>query len=158
MKPRDFEGTNLEYLQLLVNEVFPIIKSENLAKRIDIFTEKSAFSIEESRAYLQKAKENGFEITVHADQFTPGASVMAVEFGAMSADHLEFSDENDIRALSAAIRWQPRFRCIHRIGHAVCACQKTARFGRLSCDCIRLESGFSANGRSAHPGFDFGNF
>lgn len=102
MKPRDFEGTNLEYLQLLVNEVFPIIKSENLAKRIDIFTEKSAFSIEESRAYLQKAKENGFEITVHADQFTPGASVMAVEFGAMSADHLEFSDENDIRALSGS--------------------------------------------------------
>lgn len=102
MKPRDFEGTNLEYLQLLVNEVFPVIKSENLAKRIDIFTEKSAFSIEESKVYLQKAKENGFEITVHADQFTPGASVMAVEFGAMSADHLEFSDENDIRALAGS--------------------------------------------------------
>lgn len=102
MKPRDFEGTNLKYLQLLVNEVFPIIKSENLAKRIDIFTEKSAFSIEESKVYLQKAKENGFEITVHADQFTPGASVMAVEFGAMSADHLEFSDENDIRALAGS--------------------------------------------------------
>lgn len=102
MKPRDFEGTNLEYLQLLVNEVFPVIKSENLAKRIDIFTEKSAFSIEESRVYLQKAKENGLEITVHADQFTPGASVMAVEFGAMSADHLEFSDENDIRALAGS--------------------------------------------------------
>lgn len=102
MKPRDFEGTNLEYLQLLVNEVFPIIKSENLAKRIDIFTEKSAFSIEESRVYLQKAKENGFEITVHADQFTPGASVMAVEFGAVSADHLEFSDENDIKALATS--------------------------------------------------------
>lgn len=102
MKPRDFEGTNLEYLQLLVNEVFPIIKSENLAKRIDIFTEKSAFSIEESRVYLQKAKENGFEITVHADQFTPGVGVMAVEFGAMSADHLEFSDENDIRALAGS--------------------------------------------------------
>jgi len=102
MKPRDFEGTNLEYLQLLVDEVFPIIKSENLAKRIDIFTEKSAFSIEESRVYLQKAKENGFEITVHADQFTPGVGVMAVEFGAMSADHLEFSDENDIRALAGS--------------------------------------------------------
>lgn len=102
MKPRDFEGSNSEYLQLLVDQVFPIIKSENLAKRIDIFTERSAFSIEESKIYLQKAKENGFEITVHADQFTPGASVMAVEFGAMSADHLEFSDDNDIRALAGS--------------------------------------------------------
>jgi len=102
MKPRDFEGTALEYLQLLTDEVFPVIKSENLAKRIDIFTEKSAFSIEESRLYLQKAKANGFEITVHADQFTPGASVMAVEFGAVSADHLEFSDEKDILALGGS--------------------------------------------------------
>lgn len=102
MKPRDFEGSNSEYLQLLVDEVFPLIKSKNLTKRVDIFTEKSAFSIEESKIYLQKAKENGFEITVHADQFTPGASVMAVEFGAVSADHLEFSDENDIKALATS--------------------------------------------------------
>lgn len=102
MKARDFEGTNSEYLEMLVNEVFPVIQSKNLAKRVDIFTERSAFSIEESKVYLQKAKENGFEITVHADQFTPGASVMAVELGAVSADHLEFSDENDIRALTGS--------------------------------------------------------
>src|SRR5690606_5524443 len=100
MKPRDFEGSNSEYLELLVNEIFPILKEEKLANRIDIFTEKSAFSVEESRIYLQKAKENGFEITIHADQFTPGGSHLAVEFGALSADHLEFSGENEIKALA----------------------------------------------------------
>lgn len=100
MKPRDFEGSNSEYLDLLVNEVFPVLKEKKLANRIDIFTEKSAFSVEESRFYLQKAKESGFEITIHADQFTPGGSLLAVEFAALSADHLEFSSEKEIQALA----------------------------------------------------------
>lgn len=99
-RPKDFEGNNAAYLEMLVREVFPLIKAENLAERVDIFTEKSAFTIEESKIYLQKAKENGFQITVHADQFTPGASIMAVELGAVSADHLEFSGEKEIRALA----------------------------------------------------------
>lgn len=100
MKPRDFEGSNAEYLELLVDEIFPILKEKNLANRVDIFTEKSAFSVEESRVYLQKAKEQGFEITIHADQFTPGGSLLAVEFGALSADHLEFSGEEEIKLLA----------------------------------------------------------
>lgn len=100
MKPRDFEGSNTEYLELLVNKIFPILKEKNLANRVDIFTEKSAFSVEESRVYLQKAKEQGFEITIHADQFTPGGSLLAVEFGALSADHLEFSGEEEIKLLA----------------------------------------------------------
>ncbi len=100
MKPRDYDGSNAEYLESLVNEIFPVLKEKNLANRIDIFTEKSAFSVEESRIYLKKAKEQGFEITIHADQFTPGGSHLAVEFGAVSADHLEFSGEEEIRLLA----------------------------------------------------------
>src|SRR5690606_41557338 len=81
MKPRDFKGSDAEYLQLLVDEVFPIIQENACASRVDIFTEQTAFSIEDSREYLQKAKEFGFELTVHADQFTAGSSIMAVELG-----------------------------------------------------------------------------
>lgn len=100
MKPRDFEGSNIEYLQMLVDEVFPVLKNKNLAQRVDIFTEQSAFSIDESKIYLEQAKAQGFELTVHADQFTAGASLMAVELGALSADHLEFSGEKEIQALA----------------------------------------------------------
>jgi imidazolonepropionase len=100
MKPKDFSGSNSEYLERLIQEVFPVLKSDNLAKRVDIFTEQSAFSVEESRVYLQEAKNQGFEITVHADQFTPGGSNLAVEFGALSADHLEFSGEEEIKKLA----------------------------------------------------------
>lgn len=100
MKPRDFKGSDAEYLQLLVDEVFPIIQENAWANRVDIFTEQTAFSIEDSREYLQKAKEFGFELTVHADQFTAGSSIMAVELGALSVDHLEFSGEKEIKAIA----------------------------------------------------------
>ena len=102
LKPRDFDGDNVEYLQYILNEILPKVKEENLAKRVDIFIEKSAFQPEESRNFLMKAKEMGFEITVHADQFTPGSSRIAVEVGAKSADHLEATADEDIDFIASS--------------------------------------------------------
>lgn len=98
VKPRDFSGSGSDYLGHLIEKLLPKIKK--LTNRIDIFTEKSAFELEESVIYLQKAIELGFKITVHADQFTAGSSQMAVKLGALSADHLEASNEKDIKILS----------------------------------------------------------
>lgn len=100
LKPRDFEGDNKEYLNYIVKEILPKVKEEDLAKRVDIFIEKSAFQPEESKEFLLKTKELGFEITVHADQFTPGSSRIAVEVGAQSADHLEATIDEDIEFLA----------------------------------------------------------
>ena len=100
LKPKDFEGTNEEYLKFILTEILPKVKEEKLSKRIDIFIEKSAFQPEESKAFLLKAKELGFEITVHADQFTPGSSRIAVEVGAKSADHLEATIDEDLEFLA----------------------------------------------------------
>ena len=100
LKPREFEGNNEEYLQYIVDEILPKVKEENLAKRVDIFIEKSAFQPEESRKFLEKAQALGFEITVHADQFTAGSSRIAVEVDAVSADHLEATIDEDIQYLA----------------------------------------------------------
>ena len=100
LKPKDFEGTSSAYLQYILTEILPKVKQENLAKRVDVFIEKSAFQPEESRKFLEKAKEMGFEITVHADQFTAGSSRIAVEVGAFSADHLEATIEEDLEYLA----------------------------------------------------------
>ena len=100
LKPKDFEGTSSAYLQYILTEILPKVKQENLSKRVDIFIEKSAFQPEESRKFLEKAKEMGFEITVHADQFTAGSSRIAVEVGAVSADHLEATIDEDIEFLA----------------------------------------------------------
>jgi len=100
LKPKDFEGTSQEYLNYIIGEILPKVKEENLANRVDIFIEKSAFQPEESKDFLIKAREMGFQITVHADQFTAGSSRIAVEVGAKSADHLEATIDEDIEFLA----------------------------------------------------------
>ncbi len=100
MKPRDFSRTNSEYLKIIGEELFPILKKENLTHRIDAFVEKSAFSPEEIAPFFKKAAEFGFDITVHADQFSVGGSKVAVAFGARSADHLEASGDVEIQLLA----------------------------------------------------------
>ncbi|MFC0343476.1 imidazolonepropionase [Epilithonimonas hispanica] len=100
LKPKDFEGTSEEYLNYILDEILPKVKEENLANRVDIFIEKSAFQPEESKVFLEKAKELGFQITVHADQFSAGSSRIAVEVGAKSADHLEATIDEDIEFLA----------------------------------------------------------
>ena len=102
LKPRDFEGSSEVYLEYILNDILPIVKAEDLAHRVDIFIEKSAFLPDESKAFLLKAKEMGFKITVHADQFTPGSSRIAVEVGALSADHLEATSADDIQFLASS--------------------------------------------------------
>ena len=100
IKPKDFEGSQEAYLAWITAELLPQIRTEQLSQRVDIFVEQSAFGLAESRQFLQKAKALGFDLTVHADQFTAGSSTLAVEMGALSADHLEASTEKEIYALA----------------------------------------------------------
>jgi imidazolonepropionase len=98
--PKDFNGGAEDYLACILNDLLPVIKKEKLAARVDIFIEDSAFDKGSAMCYLTKAKQMGFGITVHADQFTTGASEVAVKVGALSADHLEASGEYEINLLA----------------------------------------------------------
>ena len=100
LKPKDFNGSNEAYLNYLVTNLFPVLQSENLTNRIDAFVESSAFSVDEIAPYLQAAKALNFDITIHADQFTTGGSEVALQYGALSADHLEASGDKEIEALA----------------------------------------------------------
>jgi imidazolonepropionase len=100
IKPKDFEGTQAEYLELIGKELLPIIKKEGLAKRVDIFIEEGAFKAERAIPYLERAKSLEFDITVHGDQFTSGGSTVAVEAGAVSVDHLEATKDRDIKMIA----------------------------------------------------------
>lgn len=101
-KPRDFNGTTEEYLDLIVRELLPVVRAEGLSERVDIFIEESAFSVPESTKFLQQAKAMGFTLTVHADQFSTGGSEVAIQLGAVSADHLEASTEAEIARFSGS--------------------------------------------------------
>ncbi|WP_281542190.1 imidazolonepropionase [Maribacter aestuarii] len=100
MVPRDYNGSAEDYLEEISTNLFPVLKSEKLTNRVDAFIEESAFSAKQIAPYFKKAKEMGFDITVHADQFSTGGSKVAVDFGAISADHLEASTDSEIALLA----------------------------------------------------------
>jgi len=100
MLPKDFDGSHEQYLSQISEILFPILKEEGLANRIDAFIEESAFSAEQIAPYFEKAKAMGFDITVHADQFSTSGSQVAVDFNAISADHLEASTAQEIALLA----------------------------------------------------------
>ncbi|MBC5991295.1 imidazolonepropionase [Pontibacter cellulosilyticus] len=101
MRPPEFTSSTA-YLQTILEELLPVLKEQNLAKRVDIFVEDTAFTEQEAIEFLLAAKKQDFDVTVHADQFTTGGSRVAVEAGAVSADHLEASGDAEIELMRIA--------------------------------------------------------
>ena len=102
IKPFDFKGSHRDYLQFVLDEILSEVKNQKLSKRVDIFIDEGAFNLEDGEFFLSSLKDSGFDITVHADQFTPGSSRLAVKYGAMSADHLESIGEDDLDLLAGS--------------------------------------------------------
>lgn len=100
-RPPEFTS-NAEYLNLLKEELLPTVKAQGLCSRIDIFIEEGAFTNDEAREYLSYAKEMGFTICAHVDQFHAGGSSVAAEVHALSADHLEETTQKECIQLKEA--------------------------------------------------------
>ena len=98
--PKDFKGSEKDYLELILNTLLPEVKRLKMANRVDIFVEKSAFSITEAKSYLLKAQEMGFDIVLHGDQFSTGAVTLANEVNALTIDHLEAANVREIALLA----------------------------------------------------------
>ena len=103
--PLDYrERTNgrREYLDLLINEMLPIIAREQLAQFADVFCEPGVFTVDESREILGAARNAGLGIKLHADELTAGGGAeLAGALRAISADHLAAVSDEGIAALAA---------------------------------------------------------
>ncbi len=89
------------YLDFLLAEVLP--DAASLAEAADVFLERGAFGVEDSRRYLQACRAAGLELRLHGDQFTEaGAIPLAIELGARSVDHLEITGPVGVAALAAS--------------------------------------------------------
>ncbi len=98
--PAEYKGRTGEYIDFMINEVFPEI--HEYAEFCDIFTEKNVFEIEESRKFMQAAKDAGFKLKFHADEIVPlGGAELAAEMGAVSADHLLHISDSGIRDMAS---------------------------------------------------------
>ncbi len=101
--PDEYRGRVSDYVDLVIDRMLPQIAKENLADYCDVFCEPGIFDIAASRRILSAAQDLALNTRVHADQLSRcGASQLAAELGAATADHLEHADDADIRALAAA--------------------------------------------------------
>jgi len=89
-----------EYLNELVEN---FDKFKDYTNFVDIFVDDGAYSVENARWYLKKAKEAGFKIRLHADEIArTGAAALGVELGAVSVDHLLKITEEDIDLIASS--------------------------------------------------------
>ncbi len=99
--PPEYKNDHKGYLQLLTEQLMPYIKKNNLAEHIDAFCEKSAFSSQDVDLIFTKAKELGYKLRFHTEQFNNvGGLDVAIKHGALSVDHLEVIKEEDISKLA----------------------------------------------------------
>jgi len=98
--PADYKENKRGYIDLIIQEMLPLIQKEQLAEYIDVFCERNYFSVAEMEEILRAGIACGLKPKVHVNQFSIlGGVQKAVELGAISVDHLEEIDENDIEAL-----------------------------------------------------------
>ena len=99
--PPEYREQRDAYVNLLVEEMLPSFVG--LARFCDVFCEHGAFTLEESRRILTRAKELGYALKIHADQLSSsGGARLAAELGATSADHLDFADDAALDAMREA--------------------------------------------------------
>lgn len=96
-----WRGKEDEYIRLCCEEMMPEVKKKNLAEFVDIFTEDSIFNVEQSRTYMEKARDLGFGLKIHADEIEAiGGSILAGKMKAISAEHLIVIDEAGMESLA----------------------------------------------------------
>lgn len=96
-----WKGKEEEYIRICCDEMMPYVKEHNLAEYVDIFTEDSVFNVEQSKVYLEKAKQLGFKLRIHADEIEAiGGSVLAGEMEAVSAEHLIVINDDGMKAMA----------------------------------------------------------
>ena len=101
--PPEFKTDRRGYVDLVCDRVIPAVVAENLADAVDGFCEGIAFSVEEMTRVFSAAKAHGLPVKLHADQLSNlhGAK-LAASFDALSADHLEYMDEEGTLAMAKA--------------------------------------------------------
>jgi imidazolonepropionase len=99
--PPEYKGRSKGYVNLMSRRLIPAVARKKLAEFVDCFCDRGAFSVAECRQVLGAGIRHGLVPRVHAEQLSrTGASRLAVELGAASADHLDDVTEADIRALA----------------------------------------------------------
>ena len=101
--PPEAKGDKDSYIDLVSEKMLPAIAEQKLADAVDGFCEGIAFSPEQMSRVFEKARALGLPVKLHADQLSNlGGAGLAASFGALSADHLEYTDKAGTIAMAGA--------------------------------------------------------
>ncbi len=101
--PAEAKGDKRAYIDAIVSEMLPAVVKENLADAVDAFCEGIAFSPEEVSRVFEAAAAHNLPVKLHADQLSNlRGAMLAAKFKALSADHLEHTDEAGVAAMAKA--------------------------------------------------------
>ncbi|CNJ34282.1 imidazolonepropionase [Yersinia aldovae] len=101
--PPEFTGRPDDYIDYVCSTIIPQVAVEGLADAVDAFCEHLAFSPTQVERVFLAAQKTGLPIKLHAEQLSSlNGGTLAAKFGALSADHLEYATESDVKAMSQA--------------------------------------------------------
>jgi len=101
--PPEFAGRADAYIEEVAGRMLPALAAEGLVDAVDAYCEKIAFSIDQTRRVFDAATRAGLRVKLHAEQLSNMHGVtLAAEFGALSADHLEYVDDAGVAAMAQA--------------------------------------------------------
>jgi len=101
--PAEYRSDPSAYVELVVHEMLPAVQRQGVARFCDVFCEPGVFTVDQSRRVLSAARQHGLGLKLHADELDPsGGAELAVELGAVSADHLAAISDAGIAALAAS--------------------------------------------------------
>jgi imidazolonepropionase len=99
----EYADNRTGYVDLICNQIIPQIARDKLAEAVDAFCETIAFTPEETARVFATATAAGLRVKLHADQLSNrGGAALAARFNALSADHLEYTDDAGTRAMAEA--------------------------------------------------------
>nr|NQU91781.1 imidazolonepropionase [Bacteroidota bacterium] len=98
--PAQYKSDQAEYVDLIINEMIPVVASAELADYIDVFCDRGFFSVEDTDRILNAGMKYGLRPKIHANEldFSGGIQV-GVKYNALSVDHLEYTGDDEIEAL-----------------------------------------------------------
>jgi len=98
--PEEFRNNRGKYVDLIINEMIPVVASEELADYIDVFCDHGFFSVEDTERILMAGMKYGLTPKIHANELGYSGGIQAgVKYNALSVDHLEYTGDEEINAL-----------------------------------------------------------
>jgi imidazolonepropionase len=98
--PPEFKSNADQYVQLVCDELIPQVAKKKLAQFVDVFCERSAFTLQQTERILAAAVANGLHVRAHVWQLSPAKLSSLYQYEPASFDHLDFMDDDDIVALA----------------------------------------------------------